>query len=292
MTTHPDWLLEKIEKFSKIGFFDSNSESITTIAQRIVEESEYSYFGNILKLEHEPLLDQILLSYDRKKVWHVEDWMVFGSSSTFENNFYYAVFEKLSNISNGNFMPEKVKIEECGYCDGKDKRLSLAFQLDKKEFDLTFCIDGEALILSFLEELNEILESKGLTYRYIFDAYGAGFIFWLDKKQYDYLSHNLKWNFDSNRYYWLENAQFYRDKQDQVNALRYFEKALHYNGDSFVCSEFGCFLDSVNEDQKAVEVYKKGIENLKALIVLDQKQQWWLNSLESNLERIEEKNRY
>lgn len=169
MTNHPNWYLSKIKQFVNVGFFDGADEKdIESIAQRIIEDSEISYFGNILHLQNEANVDYILVSYDQKRVWWVEDWMTYGSTQENDHRFYFEVLEQLSDISGGVFKPTEIKIEPCGYCDGRDKRISVAFQLDNEMFDVNFCIDGSVLVLSFLEEINEILEPRGFSFEHIF----------------------------------------------------------------------------------------------------------------------------
>lgn len=285
MTNYPDWYISKIEHFVNIGFFDETDDnSLKTIAERIIKESEKSYFGNIFDLKENPYLEQILVSYDRKRVWYVEDWLSYGLS---QDNFYTEVFAHLSEISEGILNSKNIKVEECGYCDGRDKRLKVFFQLKGKALDVNFCTDGTVLTLKFLEEINEFLVPQKCSFEYIFDVYGLGFIFFLTKSQKEYLSNKPEWNFNENLGYWLDRAQFCRDTGDNENAEKYFKKAIDDSYDYyFVISEFGHFLEEQNKQNAAIEIYEKVIKKLKSIDVLNESEKWWLSSLEEDFKQL------
>ena len=160
-------------EFQEIGFFENESNSVEKEAGRIISESENHYFGNILKLKDDPLFDQILLSYDKKKVWFIEDFTILGSTVEFKDNFYLNVLKCLGSISNDIFNPENIEIKECGYCEGRDKRLDIIFDLKTESFNINFCIDADVLCLHFLDEINQILDSKGYSFQVITDSYGV-----------------------------------------------------------------------------------------------------------------------
>jgi tetratricopeptide (TPR) repeat protein len=285
MTNYPDWYISKIKQFVNIGFFGgTNDNSLKAIAERIIKESEKSYFGNILDLKENSHLEQILVSYDRKRVWFVEDWLSYGLS---QDNFYANVFAHLSEISEGILNPKNIKIEECGYCDGRDKRLTVCFQLKEKAFNVNFCTDGTVLTLKFLEEINEFLVPQKCSFEYIFDVYGLGFIFFLNQSQKEYLSNRPEWKFNENPGYWLDRALFCRDTADNENAEKYFKKAIEDSYDYyFVISEYGRFLEGQNKQNAAIEIYEKGIRQLKSLEVLNENEKWWLSSLENDFKQL------
>lgn len=286
MNEQPDWYISSIALFQKTGFFDRDPENTVAAAERIIRESDDSYFGNILLLKEDPLFNQILLSYDKKRVWFVEDWMVYGASSASPEHFYAEVLKCLENISNHFFRPENIEIKSCGYCDGRDKRLSISFTLKETTVNLNFCIDGEALILSFLEEVNEILEPTAHSFECILDPYGTCFVFFLHKTQKAYLSTALKWNFHAYSQYWLDKAQFCRDTEDHLNARKYFEKAILDDHNPFAIAEFANFLETQDEIHHTMEVYEKGIRNLKKMQNSDDTKHWWLTTFEERLHQL------
>lgn len=289
MQNYPYWYISKIEQFVNIGFFDEANQNLNDIAEKLIKESEQSYFGTILNLQENSYLDQILVSYDRKKAWFVEDWLNYGSSQEEKYNFYEGIFTQLSNISQGIFNPKNIQTEQCGYCDGRDKRLKISFQLNETTFDVNFCTDGTVLLLKFLEEINEFLTPEKCSFEYIFDTYGTGFIFFLTQNQKEYLTKELKWKFNKNAGYWLDKAQFCRNTEDNDNAEKYFEKAIQDTYDyCFAISEFGHFLEEQNKQTAAIEIYEKGIKQIKSLAVLTEKEKWWLSSLEGDLMRLSE----
>jgi tetratricopeptide (TPR) repeat protein len=289
MENLPDWYLSNIEQFVNAGFFDGEDDK-ETIAQRIIQESEQSYFGSILDLQDDPLFEQVLVSYDRKKVWFIEDYLDYGSPEDY--SFYKDVFVCLSTISTGIFQPEHIKIEECGFCDARDKRLSVSFQLNENVFNVNFCADLQVLKLNFLEEINEILPSQGYSFEYIFDSYGAGFIFFLTHSQKQYLSLERKWEFDEHAGsgYWLDRALYCRNIQDNLSAEKYFQKAIQDLTNNINAStEFGFFLAQQGKQDRAIEIYEKGIKHLNSLESLDERQKWYLSFIEDSLMELQKR---
>lgn len=55
-------LNDTIEIYRQQGFFSSIGKVASEIADKIIEKSQSSYFGDILNIENEPLYEQIVLS--------------------------------------------------------------------------------------------------------------------------------------------------------------------------------------------------------------------------------------
>jgi tetratricopeptide (TPR) repeat protein len=280
----PDWYISVIEKFREKGFFESESKE--SVASRIISESKESYCGDILRFKDDPLFEQVFSSYDTKKVWFIEDWMMLGSTEDFENNFYLNVFHCLAKISDSKFLPEKIEVKECGYCQGRDKRLNIAFSLNNNSLEVNFCIDSDVLVINFLEEINDLIATEGFSFQSIMDPYGKGFILFLSQKQKDWLIEELHWKFDSYSNYWLDRAQFSRDSKKLEDAHKYFQKAILYKNEPFAISEFASFLVDQKKNNEAAEVFELGIRNLKNMECLNEKQIWWLNMFQSELNKL------
>ena len=212
-------LISTINLLRQAGFFSSYEGDASKIAEKIIEKSQSYYFGDILNLEDEPLYEQIVLSYDKEICWFVEDSSCFYLSDEVNPQMYVEVFNRLSLISKGLFAPQSTEIKECGYCDGRDKRIVVKYLLNDKETELVFCADGWSLVLNYLEEVNETLEHIAHSFRYIIDPYGPCFIFFVNNQQKNYLEKNLGWNFISNHMYWADKAVYYKEKTDSENDL-------------------------------------------------------------------------
>ncbi|MCP4440624.1 MAG: hypothetical protein GY810_16890 [Aureispira sp.] len=262
-----------------IGFF-TKSESDEALALRIIAASQDSYYGNILKLKDNPSFIPILASYDKSKVWFVEDWMILGSTTEFKSNFYLEVLRKLEKISDGHFAPKNIEIEHCGYCAGRDKRLRITFNLKQEAVTLISCTDIDVLILSFLAEINEILDPIGFSFQVIKDNYGPCFTFFLTHDQRNWFENRLQENFESHSINWLDRAIFARDSGKKHEAKEYFEKSILGKFNPFAISEYGALLEDLNKPETALQIYRLGIKNLENF---KGEKDWWRNAFQEKV---------
>jgi len=176
-------LKSTIEAFCQVGFFDNEGIEISTLIEKIIAASKSCYFGNISDLENEPLFEQMLLAYDKEICWFIEDANAYYLSDEVSPEMYVDVFKQLSLISKGLFTPEDLVAKECGYCEGRDKRILIYYTLNGEKTELVFCADGWALMLNFLEEVNESIEHTAHSFEFISDPYGPCFIFFVSTSQ-------------------------------------------------------------------------------------------------------------
>lgn len=54
-------------------------------------------------------------------------------------------------------------------------------------------------------------------------------------------------------------------------------------------SEFGRFLEEQNKQNAAIEIYEKGIKQLKSIDILNEREKWWLSSLEDDFKELNKK---
>jgi len=257
----PSWLETEILKLKKSGFFEG--ETLEEIGDRIIAESQDSYHGSILKLKDEPALIKIISLYEKNKVWFIEDFTILGSTKEYKRNFYIKVLQSLANISSGHFTATNITVEECGYCRGRDKRLNITFNINDKIFNLNFCIDSDVLVLSFLDQVNEIIASKGFSFQVVQEQYCQCFVYFLSNPQREILINDFSFHFGYHSIYWLDRAQFSRDTKDFEMADIYFKKALLKKIEPFTISEYADLLKDQQRNDEAIKVYQLDIQNLE-----------------------------
>jgi len=287
MQTLPDWFLSKVAKFQQLGFFQALGSGVDTIAHSILTQSQEHYYGPILDLHQNELIDQILLSYDTQKVWFIEDYMVLGQETAFRNNFYKEVFHRLVKLTNGLFLPQNVAITPCGYCDGRDKRLRLDFEWGNQAYQLFFCIDLDVAIFNFLEEINDILRSKNHCFRVWQERYGNCLVLFIPLEMARILEVQQGWEFSLLAYYWFDKAQYFHKQLASEEALRYYRKAFEkVPHDPHIGSEFAWFLADLQRYNEAKIVYEQTIERLATKRNLNKTEQWWLEHLRGQLQKL------
>lgn len=275
-----------IEIYRQQGFFSSIGNDASEIAQVIIEKSQSSYFGDILNLDNEPLYEQIVLSYDIQICWFIEDINAYYLSDEVNPEMYIEVFNRLSLISKGLFLPQNIDIKECGYCEGRDKRIKLDFLFEKKEKSLIFCADGWSLILGFLDEINLFIKDTAHSFEYIIDNYGVCFVFFINQKQKEFLTEELNWNFISKTSYWVDKALYYNEINNPIKAEECFKKAI-YNGNninSFV--KYAGFLKEQRKYIDALDVLEKGkilLDNPKTQMT---NPEWWKEFILNQINEI------
>jgi hypothetical protein len=124
-----------IELFCQQGFFSLLRSDTTRIAEKIIDGSKSSYFGNILNMEDESFYEQIVLSYDKEICWFIEDCFGYDLSDEVRPEMYGEVVNQLSRISKGLFVPINLVIKDCGYCEVRDKRLLIKYIFEEKEVE-------------------------------------------------------------------------------------------------------------------------------------------------------------
>jgi tetratricopeptide (TPR) repeat protein len=278
-------LISKIEQFRKLGFFECIDEESNIIAERIIAESESSYFGNISNLQHEPLFEPILLSYDKSIAWFVEDSSGYDLSDEFRPELYYEVINQLQRISKGLFTPKNITLNECGYCDGRDKRIAINYTLNNIKTELVFCADGWALMLNFLEEVNESIRHSSNSFEFIIDPYGPCFIFFLSAVQKKSLSDEYGWKFISTPNYWADKAMYYKELNKPKEVESCFKKAVKGNNiNTFV--QYGIFLKEQNRHPEAIEIFKMGRCVIDEQTPPFDNREWWADFIDNQINEI------
>lgn len=278
MNALPNWYLSEIRKYQKIGFF--KSESLDYIASKVVEESHESYFGHILQLQEDTRIAQILTSYDKTKVWFIEDWMTLGTTKEFENNLYKNVFKHLSKISSGSFVIQNITVNTA-----IENRVKVSFDIDNEFYSVDFLIDAEVLMLHFLIEINEILTLKRYSFQVVKDNYGPCFVLFLSDNEKEKLLEQ-GWGFESYTDYWLNRGQFARDEDEIENAMLYFNKAINCTKNPFAIAEYANFLIEHNKKKEAITVYEHGIKQIKEKDLKEGKEAWWLEVFEKEVKKL------
>lgn len=281
---YPDWYISRINQFSELGFF--NNVSVSKVADRIIQDSSDHYFGPILKAEDDKLIDQIITSFDQEKCWFVEDWMIAGSEFQDVSEFYLDVLFKFNRISESKFNPRNIGISKCGHTDLGQERLKIELDLNNKHLELVFAYDSEALILTFLQELNEHTSGTGYTFECIRDNYGPCFIYCLAKDQLKVLKGKFRWEFYVGNNYWLDKANYMKEVGSYDQAISSFQKSISANQSPSCYYDFGSFLIEQNNADRAVEIFQEGIKFLKNQPEDFTKKEWWIEMLESKLESI------
>jgi hypothetical protein len=274
-----------IEHFQQQGFFTSIEGDLSQIAEEIISASESSYFGNIKNLENEPLFEQILLSYDKTVCWFVEDCFNYDLSDTIHPEMYVDVLKKLASISKGLFIPEKIETKTCGYCEGRDQRLIVNYSFNNEETELVFCADGWALMLNFLDEINETLVQTEHSFEVIIDSYGACFVFFLNQQQKNFLLEEMNWNFITNTNYWLDKALYYKEFSFLEKCEHCFTKASKQNDINAMVS-YAVFLKEQNRQAEALHEFEKGIMFLNDPGKPIVKRDWWLDFISNQIQSI------
>ncbi len=254
-------LHDTIEKFRQQGFFSSLGNDASEIADKIIEKSQSSYFGDILNLENEPLYEQIVLNYDKEICWFIEDCFCYFLSDEVNPQMYVEVFNQLSHISKGLFVPKIIEAKECGYCDGRDKRVIVQYFLNDKENELVFCADGRALMPFFLEDVNETIAHTAYSFQYIIDAYGPCFIFFVSNQQKEFFEKDLGWKLYSYPNYWKDKAMYYLEKNMPENVENCFSIAIKGNNIDAI-TQYALFLRDENRLPEALDM----LERSKAVI--------------------------
>jgi hypothetical protein len=280
-----DKLKSTLEAFCNIGFFGNEKIEISTLADEIIADSESSYFGDILNLENEALYEQILLSYDKEICWFVEDANAYFFANEVQPKDYADVLIRLSIISKGCFKPEKIVTKECGFCEGRDKRFIMEYRFLDSNFELVFCIDGWVLMLNFLEEINETIQSNGYTFQSMIDPYGTCFIFFLSDAQKLYLEKERNWNFISSTDYWADKANYYIEKNLPDLAEDCYKKVIHStNFNARV--QYAIFMKNKQRNEEAKALFNEIKEELKQVENPTNSQEWWLNFITNELEGL------
>lgn len=271
-----EWLIEKIRKFKHAGFFEDETEEQIRI--RMNTEYAGSYFGPVSDLQDHPLIDAILLSYDKNKTWFTEDWLMFsGAHSSYPD--YAKILTTLSLISGNHFQPTQIQVTECGYIDARDKLLSVSYMQGEKRTELIFCLDGPVLVLPFLEEVNEQLGDY--SFQYHCDPYGPCFIFFLNQRQKEMLSESFE--FQHKSLYWRDKAQYFSANGKINEADICFQKAIQAETEDFpfVFSEYAYFMEAQGNKNRAKELLEEGIGQLQSKD--HKKKNWWQEQMEIRL---------
>jgi tetratricopeptide (TPR) repeat protein len=219
-------------------------------------------------------------------VWMIEDYLVLGQTEAFKEDFYPKALQKLASISGGKFRPEKIELEECGFCDGRDKRVFLRFEWEGNERAVNFCIDGGGLVLDFVEELNETLAETGFAYQVVRDPYGLCFVLFLSELQARELAKDQAWEWAEFSGYWFERARFAREKEDWESAKMYFEKVRTRRFDPAAYSEYGMMLSDLGEFEQAALLYKSAIRKLSRIKDRSLRDEWWLRHFDRSFEGL------
>lgn len=279
-------LHDTIEKYRQQGFFSSLGNDASKIAEKIIEKSQTSYFGDILNLENEPLYEQIVLSFDKEISWFIEDINGYYLSDETSIEMYCDVFSYLKIISKGLFSPQNIVISECGYCDGRDKRVKVGFLLENKEKSVVFCADGWSLILNFLDEINLYIKDTNHSFEYIIDNYGVCFVFFLKHKQKEFLTEELKWNFISNSSYWADKALYFKEIKNPKKAEECFKRAIskHDNINSVV--QYAIFLKENSRISEAISIFELGKNILDKQTISMDNRQWWSDFVDNQINEL------
>ena len=287
MQALPDWFFSKVDNFQQLGFFQNLGTNTATIAHNIFNQSQEHYYGPIVELNQHALLDQILLSYDTQQTWFIEDYMVLGQEPAFRNNFYLEIFHRAIQLTQGLFRPKQVALNSCGYCDGRDKRMRLAFEWEGQTHQLIFCIDLDVAVFRFLEEMNEILAPTNHCFRVWQENYGNCLVLFIPIEVARILEIQQGWEFSLLAYYWLDKAQYFHKQLESKEALAYYRKAFEkIPQDPHVGSELAWFLTDHEQYSEAKIVYEQTIERLTTQGTLNTTEQWWLGHLQSQLQKL------
>jgi tetratricopeptide (TPR) repeat protein len=275
-----------IEKICKLGFFENLQMLCDELLEKITSESESSYFGNINDLTDNPLYEQILLSYDKEICWFIEDVNGYDLSDQVRPEMYVEVFKQLSLISKGQFDPKNVETKECGYCEGRDKRIIVRYNINDIETELIFCADGWALMLNFLEEVNETIEHTGHSFRYMIDPYGSCFIYFVSEQQKKFLLDELGWNFISNTSYWADKAMYYKEINNIEKAEECFKKAIIKQDNINSLVQYAIFLKENSRILEALNLFELGKNILKKQAISIENCQWWSDFIDNQINEI------
>ena len=279
-------LINTINLLRKTGLFSSYEGDDSKIAEEIIEKSQSSYFGDILNFDNEPLYEQIVLSYDKQICWFIEDIYAYQISDEVRPEMYVEVFKNLNKISKGLFVPENIETQDCGYCEGRDKRIIVRYNTNDIETELVFCADGWALMLNFLEEVNESMMQTSHSFESIIDSYGVCFLFFLSKEQKKFLSEELKWNFISNSNYWAEKALYYNEINNPIKAEVCFKKAIVKQDNINSVVQYAIFLKENSRISEAIIVFDLGKNILDKQTISIDNRQWWSDFIDNQVNEI------
>jgi tetratricopeptide (TPR) repeat protein len=274
-------LISIINLFRQQDFFSTFEGDSLKIAEKIISTSASSYFGNVINLENEVLYEQILLSYDKEICWFIEDVNGYDLSDQVRPEMYIEVFKQLSLISKGQFEPKNIETKECGYCEGRDKRIIVRYNINDIETELVFCADGWALMLNFLEEVNESLEHSSHSFEYIMDAYGTCFVFFLNQNQKKYLTEELKWNFISYSNYWAGKALYYNEINNPIKAEECFKKAIIKQDNINSVVQYAIFLKENSRISESLSILEFGENSIDKLNISMDNRQWWSDFIDN-----------
>lgn len=282
-----DWLTNKINTLKRIGFF--KNETANTVSERILKESKSSPLGSIQNYRTDDELIYILTTYDSKNVWFIEDASIIGPTSGSEKDFYTNLFEQIETFSNNIFLPKNLQIQECGYCEGRGKRLDVNFLFDNEQHNLNFCIDGRSLVISFLVELNEIIESTGYSFTSYTNKYCSMFFYFLSHEQKEMFNSIVSNTLDKgieNSSYWIDKALFNKNQDKRTVAYSCFQKAISQKKiKPYAISEFAEFLIQEDNILGAKDLWKHGITRLKNKRTISDLDNWWINYFGNRLKK-------
>jgi len=210
-------------------------------------------------------------------------------SEEFRENLYFNPFTNLSRISKGLFIPQNLEIKNCGFCEGRDKRISITFLLENNEMNLVFCADGWSLILNFLEEINLSIEKTKHSFEYIIDAYGACFVFFLNQEQKKFLTEELKWNFISNTSYWSDKAVYYKEIKETEKAEECFKRAIIKQDNINSVVQYAIFLKENSRISEAISIFELGKNILDKKTISIDNRQWWSDFIDYHVNEIAKK---
>ncbi len=279
-------IISIINLFRQQGFFSTLEGNSSKIAEKIISTSASSYFGNVINLENEVLYEQILLSYDKEICWFIEDVNGYDLSDQVRPEMYVEVFKQLSLISKGQFDPKNIETKECGYCEGRDKRIIVRYNINDIETELIFCADGWALMLNFLEEVNETIEHTGHSFRYMIDPYGSCFIYFVSEQQKKFLLDELGWNFISNTSYWADKAMYYKEIKEIEKAEECFKRAIIKQDNINSVVQYAIFLKENSRILEALNLFELGKNILKKQAISIENCQWWSDFIDNQINEI------
>lgn len=279
-------LISIINLFRQQGFFSKLEGDSSEIAEKLILASKSSYFGNVRDLENEVLFEQILLSYDKNITWFIEDANAYYLSDEVNAKMYIQVLKNLSLLSKNLFEPSNIKTKECGYCEGRDKRIIVRYNINNIETELIFCADGWALMLNFLEEVNETIEHTGHSFRYMIDPYGPCFIYFVSEQQKKFLLDELGWNFISNTSYWADKAMYYKEIKETEKAEECFKRAIIKQDNINSVVQYAIFLKENTRILEAFNLFELGKNILKKQAISIENCQWWSDFIDNQINGI------
>lgn len=278
-------LQEKVEFYRQLGFFekykDNSNEELTNL---LINNAKESWWGELN--EDLSSADLIILSLDTQKAWFIDDYYRFGEKFENQQEMYKFTLKKLEEISNEIFKAENVNIELKGFCSGRAERWSMTFDYENQSNEIIFCGDLDILIIDWITRINHLIKKSNKKFVSVRKS-SSHLVLCIDNEKISKIEQNIKFENFNDYYYWLDIGDFYFEREEYENAIKFYQKAIKEDKNQWYCyGQLSTSFSYLKDEEQEKSILKTAINLLEKLENKEQTDEWYLNFFQSQLKKV------